>query len=248
MMEIWYSEKGKPYPENEPSYYNIKDFPQLIEIEKQWSEISEELKSFMQEKDRSFNSNNYQKINIEGGWKSLTFMFWGFDFSREFRKKCPIISKNFNQIEGMVSLSFSRLLPNSSIARHRGDTNAIARCHLGIEVSHGLPECGLRAGEEEKGWEEGKWVIFNDAKIHSAWNNTDKRRTVLIIDIIRPEFLPKKNSICARIISYQLINNNLGRKKAFPESSFFIKHILFPVLYYSMMLYRPLRNLTRKFL
>lgn len=247
VAEIWYTERGLTYPGNEPCFYDVRAFPQLLEIEKHWPEIGKELKSFMEEKDRSFKANNYSGINIEGSWKSLTYMFWGFYFWKEFRKKCPVTSAHLKKVKGLVSLSFSRLLPNSSIARHRGDTNAIIRCHLGVEAPNGLPNCGLRVGEEDRGWEEGKWVLFNDAQIHSAWNNTDKRRTVLIIDIIRPEFLNKKGSICARIISYQLINNHFGRKESFPESSFFIKHILFPLMYASMLLYRPLRNFTRSF-
>ncbi|HXB10736.1 MAG TPA: aspartyl/asparaginyl beta-hydroxylase domain-containing protein, partial [Bacteroidia bacterium] len=197
MKQIWYYERGEAYPENEPRYYGIKDFPKLAIIEEHWLEIKQELRSFIEEKDKAFQANNYQGVNVEGGWSSMGFIFWASILSTEFHKKCPITSKYLKGINGLVSLSLSRLSPHSSIARHRGDTNAIMRCHLGIDIPDGLPQCGLKVGEEEKGWQEGKWTLFNDAYIHSAWNNSDKGRVVLILDTIRPEFLKKKNSICS---------------------------------------------------
>ena len=246
MKKIWYSAKGKPYPENEPAYYDVDHFPKLQEIEKRWPEIKPELESFIKEKDRNFEANAYQGIKIEGAWNSLTFMFWGFYMASELYKKCPVLASHLKQVEGLVSLSFSRLAPHSSIARHRGDTNASIRCHIGIEVPAGLPACGIKVNETEKGWEEGKWTLFNDACIHSAWNHSDKRRVVLIMDIICPEFLKKKNSVCAHIIAYLLISNKLSNAVTLKYFSFFYKNILFPPVYLSMLAYRPFRNLTRR--
>ena len=245
MKEIWYYESGNTYPENESKYYESNGFPQLAIIEEHWTEIKEELKNFIEEKDRSFQSNNYQGVNIEGNWSSLTFVFWGSMLSNEFHKKCPITTCYLKGIKGLVSLSLSRLSAHSSIARHRGDTNAIMRCHLGIDVPTGLPQCGLKVGEEERGWQEGKWTLFNDAYIHSAWNNSDKGRVVLILDTIRLEFLNKKNSICARILTYQVINNKLGRKKPFKKSSFFVKNIVFGIVFTILYIYRPLQNFIK---
>src|SRR6185312_14098357 len=122
------------------------------------------------------------------GWSSLSAMFWGLKVSDSIAKKCPTLFGLLNKIPGLTSVSFSRLAPNTTIPEHHGETNAIMRCHLGIEVPRTLPECGLRSGTETLGWAEGKWLFFNDAQHHSAWNNTDKRRIVLIIDVIRPEF------------------------------------------------------------
>jgi aspartyl/asparaginyl beta-hydroxylase (cupin superfamily) len=245
VKDIWYYDKGKPYPENEPKYYEINNFPALAGIEEHWPELEKEVKGFIAEKDKSFQSNNYQDVAIKGGWSSLTFVFWGSVTSKYFYKKCPKLMSHLNKATGLSSLSLSLLSPNSSIAKHRGDTNAVIRCHLGIEVPDSLPICGLKVGEEEKEWQEGKWVLFNDAYIHSAWNNSNKRRIVLILDLIKPEFLHKKNSICAHILTYQIINNKLNRKKPFKESSFFVKHIVFAIVFAVVFVYRPIHNFIK---
>lgn len=245
MKDIWYSAKGLPYPENDPNYYSVTDFPALVEIEKHWAEIKPELDSFIKEKDKSFEANAYQGITIEGKWNSLTYIFWGGIISTEFYKKCPVLCRFLKQQKGLAAISLSRFAPHSSITRHRGDTNAIIRCHLGIEVPATLPDCGIKVREEERGWEEGKWLLFNDACIHSAWNNSDKRRIVLIIDIIRPEFLKKRNSICSHILAYQLINNKILRNKPYKDSSFFVKKLLFGIVYFGLYLYRPLQNFVK---
>ena len=93
------------------------------------------------------------------------------------------------------------LEPQSKIKQHCGDTNAIIRIHLPIVVPKGLPECGLTVDGIEKEWQEGKVLMFNDAQQHSAKNESDERRIVLILDVIRPEFLTKKYEISARVIN-----------------------------------------------
>ena len=245
MKEVWYTDKGFPYPENDSNYYDVKDFPALADIEKHWDEIKPEIKRFIDEKDKSFRANSYQNINIEGAWSSLPFIFWSGILSNEFRKKCPVSWAYLMKIKGITSLSLSLLSPHSSIARHRGDTNAVIRCHLGIEVPERLPQCGLKVKEEERGWAEGKWLLFNDACIHSAWNNSDMRRIVLIIDVIRPEFLKRKTDICTHILTYQIINNQMGRSKSFKDSSFFVKTFLFGLVYSILSVYRPVLNFIR---
>jgi ornithine lipid ester-linked acyl 2-hydroxylase len=105
------------------------------------------------------------------------------------------------------------------------------RCHLGIEVPAGLPDCGLQAGTEQQAWGEGKWLFFNDAFKHSAWNNTDKRRIVIIMDVIRPEFLYKTKSICANIRARHLVIQLQSKVKIIKQLKYIVKAPLFGVIY-----------------
>jgi aspartyl/asparaginyl beta-hydroxylase (cupin superfamily) len=52
-----------------------------------------------------------------------------------------------------------------------------------------VPEnCGaLRVGNEERAWEEGKMLIFDDSIEHEAWNSSAKDRVILLFEIWRPE-------------------------------------------------------------
>ena len=114
---------------------------------------------------------------------------------------------------------------------HRGDTNAVMRCHLGVEIPSGLPECGLQASSEQQGWYEGKWLFFNDAFKHSAWNNTDKRRIVIIMDVIRPEFLHKQRTICANIRARHFLLQVQNRVGVVKKLKYLVKAPLFGIIY-----------------
>lgn len=201
MSKVWYASSGKWYhEEGEPVFFNPHDFNWAVDIENHWNDIKPEVDNLVKETDKEFTSNSYVGLTKGDSWSSYTFLFWKIHSRKErLGNKCPVLYKYLQQVPGLVSFSLSRLAPHSTVEPHRGDTNAVMRCHLGIEVPAGLPECGLQAGAEQQAWGEGKWLFFNDAFKHSAWNHTDKRRIVLIMDVIRPEFLSKKRRICANI-------------------------------------------------
>jgi aspartyl/asparaginyl beta-hydroxylase (cupin superfamily) len=248
VKSIWYHSDERAYDETDPNLYSISAFPELALIETHWSEIAIELKQFIQEKDTEFSSNAYEGIKIEGSWSSITFMFWGFERSSGIYEKCPLLASHLKFIKGLVSISFSCLAPQSSITPHQGDTNAIARCHLGIEIPANLPICGLKVGNDERSWQEGKWVVFNDAYLHSAWNHSDKRRVLMIVDIMRPEYLIKKKSICSHVVADLIINNYLGKVIRNEGLLKRFKWCLLPLALIAISAYRPLRNMSRRIL
>ena len=80
---------------------------------------------------------------------------------------------------------FSRLAPRTRIPPHNGFLNTRLICHLPLVVP---PDCGkLRCGSEERAWEEGRLMIFDDSIEHAAWNDSDAERVVLLFEIWRPE-------------------------------------------------------------
>ena len=42
-------------------------------------------------------------------------------------------------------------------------------------------------GDEERRWEVGKALLFDDAFVHSVWNETAADRVVLLADIWHPD-------------------------------------------------------------
>lgn len=55
------------------------------------------------------------------------------------------------------------------------------RVHLGVVVPEG---CTLMVNGQEKRWEEGKVMVFDDTFRHEAWNPSfDQERIVLMFDI-----------------------------------------------------------------
>ena len=79
---------------------------------------------------------------------------------------------------------FSLLKAGAHIAPHCGMFNTRLICHLPLIVPTG---CRFRVGNEERQWEEGKLLTFDDSIEHEAWNDDGEDRVVLIFDIWRPE-------------------------------------------------------------
>jgi len=108
----------------------------------------------------------------------------------EFAARCPITMRLAQGLDlprlGLISpsLYFSVLEPNSRIAPHTGITNARVILHLPLIVP---PDCGFRVGGEDRAWETGKAMVFDDMTLHEAWNDSDRIRVVLIADLWRPE-------------------------------------------------------------
>jgi len=78
---------------------------------------------------------------------------------------------------------FSLLRPGRRIPPHTGVTNTRAIVHLALEVP---PGCGFRVGGETRQWVEGRAFAFDDTIEHEAWNDSDSRRAVLILDCWNP--------------------------------------------------------------
>jgi aspartyl/asparaginyl beta-hydroxylase (cupin superfamily) len=85
------------------------------------------------------------------------------------------------------------------IPSHRGSVNGRLIVHLPLIV----PEnCGyLRVGEDQRSWEEGKLLIFDDTFDHEARNDSDQTRVVLIFDIWNPQLSQAERDAFRRILA-----------------------------------------------
>ncbi len=78
----------------------------------------------------------------------------------------------------------SRLSASSHVAPHRGPTNVRLRCHFGVDIPD---DCAIVVGGEERTWEEGRCLVFDDSFEHEAWNRDVRDRIVLIVDLWHPD-------------------------------------------------------------
>ena len=104
-------------------------------------------------------------------------------------KLTPICTKFFNKTikffedrSEVISIQIAKLPAGRSLPLHRGDRK-IRRIHLGLDVPKGDIKFCVKG--EEREWENGKCLGFNDFFEHRAWNNTDEDRINLIVDIKR---------------------------------------------------------------
>jgi aspartyl/asparaginyl beta-hydroxylase (cupin superfamily) len=201
VQKIWFSlyDFSFDYKGNEPPFINADNFDWAQELSANTEKIITELKQYIASNNLQsyFNSSMVSKKN---SWKTISLKTWGVELFKH-QKKFPFTTSLIAKYPQIVSASFNLLEPNSKILPHCGDTNAIYRCHLGLDIPAELPDCGFRVKNELKAWEKGKWIVFMDAYNHEAWNNTDKERYIFLVDVVRDEFLPKKKFVCSTVIT-----------------------------------------------
>ncbi|HYG53388.1 MAG TPA: aspartyl/asparaginyl beta-hydroxylase domain-containing protein [Flavobacteriales bacterium] len=195
-QKIWYSHKNKAYTGHFPAYFIPAEFPWVAQLEAKFPEIETEvtryLKTHADELKPYFNKDLVSKKNA---WQLLTLKFWGVE-NKKTVAGFPVLSNAINAIPHTVTCSISLMEPQTTIVPHIGDTDAVMRCHLGLDVPAGLPACGIKVNDVDKAWERGKVLIFCDAYMHSAWNHTDQRRIVIIFDVVHDVFKDRYKNIC----------------------------------------------------
>lgn len=199
--EPWYSYQGGEYNGSLAAYYDPTDFDWVPSTEKQFPAFRKHLETYLNGVSGKMEPYFLRSLmSKENSWKVKSFFGWGQRID-ETCDQAPEVEKFFKSIPGMVSASVSLLEANTSIAPHYGDSSAVFRCHLGIRIPAGLPDCGLEVNNESKAWEEGKWTIFCDAVYHRAWNNTNEPRYIVMMDVLRPEFISQKRNVCSNVLS-----------------------------------------------
>lgn len=118
------------------------------------------------------------------GWKVLGFRYEGQTLINQIIKEnCPKLYDLFIKYEKYIySIAYSSLEPGTEIYPHfdRKKPHNVLRCHLGLIIPNG--DCKLRVNDIDRTWKEGEFLIFDDSFIHQAWNRTESKRIVLLID------------------------------------------------------------------
>jgi aspartyl/asparaginyl beta-hydroxylase (cupin superfamily) len=168
----------------------IEKFPQFKLLENNYQVILDELKGVIEQtkKEKLFEpwieKNLYQESNEEG-WDVAPLMIGGVKINERCEKFPKLVSLT-DQIDGIMSISFSLLKPGTHILPHKGYddySEKVYRYHLGLIVPQG--DCGIRVEKDITQWGVGKSFIFDDYMIHEAWNFTNETRIVLIIDFLK---------------------------------------------------------------
>lgn len=99
----------------------------------------------------------------------------------------PVCNDFFNKtidcLQGfpeVMNVMLARLPSGGSLPKHRG-FKALVRVHFGLVVPDG--DINFWVDGDEKKWEPGKCLAFNDGSEHTAWNKTDIDRIILIMDL-----------------------------------------------------------------
>jgi len=112
---------------------------------------------------------------------------------------CPLTAALLRRVPGIRTALISRLGPRTRLAPHQGWaalSNDVLRVHMPLfvpgEADGGAPCCGVVVEEATRLHRTGDFLVFDDSKMHSAFNTHDTQtRVVLIFDVVRPPGVPR---------------------------------------------------------
>jgi aspartyl/asparaginyl beta-hydroxylase (cupin superfamily) len=199
--KIWFSlfDLSFNYKGSEEAFQSPTIFSWANEFEENYEGIYLELQHYL----ASNAPKPYFKssmVDTSKGYRTISLRWWDLEF-RKNRKYFPITSAIMLKYPEITTLSFNFLGPDSKIVPHCGDTNSIYRCHFGLKVPAGLPLCGIKVKDQERRWEQGKWLVFMDAFVHETFNTTRGERIILLMDVIRPEYIAKRTWITSVVLT-----------------------------------------------
>jgi len=198
---LWFADEKREFRGQEPCFFNTDDFPWVHQIESNWLVIRDELLAQLERDDSQLVPYlNHEMMSQPKKWRTLGLMFWAVE-SKTNRALFPRTWALLEQVPNLTAVSFNLLEGHTTIKPHSGNTNAIIRCHLGLVVPDSIPRCGFRVGNETRSWDEGKFLMFCDAHQHTAWNNTDQNRYIMVLDVMRPEFVSQQKRTCSRVLA-----------------------------------------------
>ena len=203
-------------------FFHRSQFPWAGSVEAGWREVRAELDHVLRYVDDIPNfqdlSEENRALSDDDRWKTFFFRAWGIPIASNCAR-CPRTAALLDRIPGVTSAFFSIMLPRKYLPPHRGPYAGVLRYHLGLIVPD--PEaCRIRVGNEIGHWREGESLIFDDTFEHEVWNDTDKVRVVLFVDMVRPlpALLAALNRLIIRVIARSaLVRPGLEKFQAWDE-------------------------------
>lgn len=239
---IFFLKETDTYKGVMPEFFETKDLPWVTTLEENWHIIRDEFAVYISgEKELEQSSVNPPYLSDSTAWQNV--YFWNFLWQKH--KNCKRFPKTYALLKSIPNLTFAEvtcLKGNSNILPHIGETNVTMRGHLGLKIPATLPKMGIQVGDQSRGWEEGKVVLFSDAQRHRVWNNSSENRFVLVFDVVQDAYAKNKYWMCAQALSsltIKMIDEHISFFHRFPN------FVLFPIHYFISafwFLYLPLQN------
>ncbi|MEY4572392.1 MAG: hypothetical protein RLZ10_1631 [Bacteroidota bacterium] len=211
--KLWFSlyDFSFDYKGDEPNFWEPDKFVWASTFQSHFDEILKELQDYLEAKDLNpyFNESMTNRKQI---WNTVSLKTWDIELFNN-QNHFPLTSRLIHQFPEIVSLSFNRLEAGGHIIPHCGDTNAIVRCHLGLHVPTDVNQCFFKVKGESRIWEKGKWLIFTDAYMHEAVNQTNEARYILLMDVIRDEFSDRRGLVTSTVLTSLFLQKRAQKLK-----------------------------------
>ena len=206
-MEYYYP--GLPAIE----FYERDEFPWLAEFESKTAGVQADLGRVLVEDEAQFSPyiqyddhlplDQWRELNKSPRWSA-------FHFYRQGRLNAERAARAPRTIDAIRLLPqaevdlrsptamYSVLQPHTRIPPHHGVANFRLVVHLPLVLP---PACGFRVGGETREWRIGEAWVFDDTIEHTAWNESDQTRIILICDIWSPRLAPDERAAIRSVIA-----------------------------------------------
>jgi len=173
----------------------------IDDLESNYPEIKEEVYKLLAHQNFTLTKDTYDKQNthigsdtrlyckggqcVEEGWK-LHNVNVGELFNPAALEHMPTfcdLAKRHG--DTMISSVVSLLPGKTKIPPHVGYSSLVKRLMLAVEVPEPSDRCYLCVNGEKLTWTEGKTFMWDDTYPHGVWNETESRRLIIYMDVLR---------------------------------------------------------------
>ena len=116
-------------------------------------------------------------------WKKM-YRKWYSDFDPVAVEKCPKTVNIIRKHADIHLAMFSLLEKGGRIHKHAGPFRGCIRLHLGLDTPNS-DDCYINIGPSRYSWRDGHLVALDDTYRHEVFNNTNKDRLILFMDLER---------------------------------------------------------------
>lgn len=167
------------------SRLSVADLPELKVLEDNWKVIRDEALALYGDghiaiKDDLPASSFYK----DNRWKSFYLKVYDTDIPSA-RQLAPKTLALINQVPHMNLALFAVLMPGKRLSKHHDPFAYTLRYSLGLSTPNSA-QCGLMINGEDYHWRDGEGIVFDETYLHSAYNDADTPRIILMTDIDRP--------------------------------------------------------------
>jgi len=242
--KVWYNYWQPRYESDEPSFYRASSYDWTDGLLEVLPQIKAELNSIIESRDGLLTGHYADEVNSSGAqWHTLAFKQWGIKVKSNL-KLAPTLDSWLSQNPRILSSSVNILNPGAAILEHQGDTNAIVRCHIGIEVPGEIPKVGFSVNGEDRSWIKDDFLIFRDALSHKAWNHSDTKRVILVVDYLLDGYQGSKTSISINVRAFQLFQLIVNKWKSIKSWSKWMHRLIFINVKILLYILLPLQKIT----
>ena len=166
----------------------VNTFPAVQKLQDNWEVIRDEALALYGQghiavKDDLPGSSFYK----DNRWKSFYLKIYDTDLPSA-RALAPRTMALIDQVPGMNLALFAVLMPGKKLGAHHDPFAFSLRYSLGLSTPNS-EQCGLKVNGEVYHWKDGDGIVFDETYLHSAYNNTEMPRIILMTDVDRPMWL-----------------------------------------------------------